>query len=134
MRTVIITIKPRHLNDILAGKKSLELRKTFPKIEPPFNVECCESGSGGQIKGRFECYGKIGIWKNDYESERFARMACVTEKELDAYIGGNDFIYGWRVDEVIDYTNANNYRIKYVSDYGVDRPPQSWCYAKRVVK
>lgn len=129
MRTVIITIKPRHLNDILAGKKSLELRKTFPKIKPPFNVECCESGSGGQIKGQFICEGIKTVYPSAMDTKAVAEAACVRDEELRAYAGDKQ-IYAWSVADVVDYSKCEGWFVKHVTDFGVNRPPQSWCYAK----
>ena len=61
MQTIIMTIKPYHLRNIRMGIKKGELRKSFPKIELPFRVLLCESGSGGQIKAEFTCRDILAI-------------------------------------------------------------------------
>ena len=53
MTTIVLTVKPVHLNNIRMGCKLEEVRKTVPKGKLPVRVLCCESGSGGQIKCEF---------------------------------------------------------------------------------
>ena len=36
MKSVLISIKPKYCELIASGKKTVEIRKTRPKIEPPF--------------------------------------------------------------------------------------------------
>ena len=122
MKAILITIKARHLNNILTGKKILELRKSFPKLKPPFKVYCCESASGGQIKGCFTCAGRRVV-------EAFPCMiekeACVTTEEMFEYFK-HDFknAYGWIIKNPVTLENLN------IKDFGLNRAPQSWCYVE----
>ena len=36
MKSVLISIKPKWCDLILSGEKTVEVRKTKPKVEPPF--------------------------------------------------------------------------------------------------
>ena len=125
MKTVILTIKPRHLKNILLGRKKIELRKSRPQFTP-FLVLMCESGSGGQIKGQFWCEKINTIWPG-FGTESIADEACISNEDLQMYANGK-MLYAWRVGEVIDYSTMWPY--KHISEFGIERPPQSWCYAK----
>lgn len=133
MDTVILTIKPRHLRNIRIGVKKLELRKSFPKCEVPFEVQCCESGSGGKIIAGFICYGKTYFHPKYMRTSQiipYAKDACVSIKEIREYAGDGK-VYGWGVAGVVDYTRVKGHPVRHISDYGLDRVPQSWCYAKK---
>ena len=129
---VLMTIKPHHLWNIRIGKKRFELRKTFPQlVDLPFKVFCCESNSGGKVIAEFTCSNVAEIspkWP-DEKLQAYADAACVNLWEMKEYMSEKP-IYGWWVADVIDYTREQGYKVKHISDYGVNRPPQSWCYAK----
>jgi hypothetical protein len=40
-------------------------------------------------------------------------------------------VCGWGVAGVVDYTRAKGHPVRHISDYGLDRVQQSWCYAKK---
>jgi predicted transcriptional regulator len=53
MKAVLISIKPKWCELIASGKKTVEVRKTQPKLEPPFKVYIyCTQGYG---KNTFNC-------------------------------------------------------------------------------
>ena len=131
---IVMTIKPCHLHDMRIGKKDIELRKTFPAlVDFPFTVALCESGSGGKVMAEFTCDECYNIKRTDSRERlmTFAKRACVSVIDLVGYMDGG-LVRGWHVQDFIDFTRANGHDIMHISDYGLDRPPQSWCYAKKV--
>lgn len=126
VKTVILTIKPRHLKNILSGKKEIEIRKSRPQ-ETPFLVLMCESGSGGTIKGQFWCDKITTIWPDEFSAKIFSDKACISNDEIQGYASGK-MLYAWKVSDVVDYSKMWPY--KNISEFGIERPPQSWCYAK----
>ena len=50
---------------------------------------------------------------------------CLTVEELEKY-GNGKRLYGWHIDDFKGYD-----RPKMLSEFGLKRPPQSWCYIKR---
>ena len=56
-KAVLISIRPEWVKKILAGEKTLELRKTKPKLETPFKVYiyCTNSGVSAGMWGEFVC-------------------------------------------------------------------------------
>ena len=125
---ILISIRPRHCNDILNGIKEIELRKNFPACAQfPCKVYLCKTGTGGDIVGEFTCVDSYNIKPNmsDEELSEFATKACVTLDELKAYMN-HHIITGWMISNVVDYTKTDS--VKHISDFGVNKVPQSWCY------
>ena len=65
-KAVLISINPRRVEKILSGEKTLELRKTCPKLETPFKcyIYCTHKGGyltnqtgflNGYVVGGFVC-------------------------------------------------------------------------------
>ncbi|MEO2293093.1 hypothetical protein ABG885_07465, partial [Bifidobacterium longum] len=57
------------------------------------------------------------IWRE------YGAAACLTEKEFDEYAKGADMLYAYRLENPIRYGKP-----KTLSDIGLKRAPQSWCY------
>ncbi len=129
MKTIIATIKRQHLNNIRSGKKLFEMRKTCPK-EVPFRVLCCESGSGGQILAEFEVHDP----KKGYPRLHplLVIAACVTGDDALTYARGRE-IWFWDIWNMIDYCSTKGYRVRNVSEFGLKRAPQSWCYVEELL-
>lgn len=125
MKTVMISIKPRHLKDMREGRKLYELRKTRPNLTPPFRVLCCESGTGGEVRAAFTCDACPDMtWKAPTVT---AALACIKPEEVRKYRGDGK-LYGWRVKDFEDW--AAEGRTRHAIDFGLTRPPQSWCYVE----
>mgnify|MGYP000588302884 FL=1 len=75
MKSVILSIKPKYCELIASGKKTIEVRKTRPKIETPFKcyVYCTKEyyrkGNGyfqgkycGKVIGEFVCDEIINLF------------------------------------------------------------------------
>lgn len=123
---VLISIKPKHFAKIARGEKRLDLRKTLPTqnlpFEKPFTVYLYVSGTG-EVRGEFLCDGFIVSDPNDV----VAALACVSRAELMQYCSRGGRINGWGIGRTRIYKHA-----KRLSDFGLVRPPQSWQYTRRV--
>lgn len=128
MITIIATIKPEHLGNIRSGKKLFEMRKTCPK-EVPFKVLCCQSGSGGKILAEFVVYDPIRAMPSAVPEILW--QTCVYVWDIERYADGRE-IYFWDVHKMIDYCTTKGYRVRNVSEFGLKRAPQSWCYVEEV--
>lgn len=125
LKTVVLTIKPKHLRRIVSGEKRVELRKSVPECGAPFRVVCCASGTGGDVVGEFIC---DRVTRHTKATPLLAEMACIKMDMLDRYMGVAQAVYAWRVTGYIDYAAQD--RVKHVTDYGMRRAPRSWCYAR----
>ena len=133
MRTIIATIKPEHLRNIMLGFKSYEIRKTAPK--PPFHVLFCESGSGGQIKAHCLCTDVKKFYVNedgviDGYGDQFFERACISRSNLAEYIGFGKVGCAWKIFIMDNFCDTKGQHVRNVSYYGLTRAPQSWQYVK----
>ena len=167
MKSVLISIQPKWCELILKGKKTVEVRKTRPKLETPF--KCCVYQTKGKeklidiIKDGDICYGEIYHGKPVFIKMRedsvyaglfgrkqkvigefvcdtivtdktfghdplFNGAACMSEVEAAAYSCQSP-IYGWHISNLVIYDKP-----KELSEFGLKRPPQSWCYVEEVKK
>lgn len=123
---VLLSIKPKWANLIFEGKKKIEVRKTQPKlIKAVFKVYLYVTGDVKKVIGECECYYINAMMLNGKELWFFnTKDTCLTEEELREYSNGGS-LYGWHLRNVKKYDNP-----KTLTDVGLKRAPQSWCYVK----
>ena len=132
MKEIIISIHPKYCKSIFGGRKTLELRKTCPKEKFKAIVyETKTNGGKGMVIGEFVCGGFDLLQPNEDSSilgntiEAISASACVSEKKIRKYANGkNIYLLHIRPTRYYDYAP------KPITDYGLKRPPQSWCYRK----
>lgn len=143
---VLISINPKWCKLIASGEKSIEVRKTRPKINAPFKcyIYCTNTKDTehpdwlGKVIGEFTC-----DWCEQYMPCRtdFAELSAgslVEPKELYEYANGKP-LYGWHITDLKIYDKA-----KPLSDLSrwvdqgmwtrlikLSRPPQSWMRVER---
>lgn len=121
MKSVLISIQPKWCELIANGKKTVEVRKTRPKIETPFKCYIYMTKAydtifgkgnpkkvcvgGGRVIGEFVC-DKIVEFENSWYDPAFyetSTLSCVDVEELSRYIGKNDYGYGWHISNLVIY-------------------------------
>ena len=119
MKSVLISIQPKWCELIASGKKTVEVRKTRPKLETPFKVYIYCTIDGG-VKGdmlvpsRLTCGKVIGEFVCDrivqFENSLFDEVlpetvarSCVPMYDLLVYLGKQDFGYGWHISNLVIY-------------------------------
>lgn len=133
MKCVLMSIKPKYCELIAAGKKTIEVRKSKPKLKTPFKCfiyECKgkevskiidipkEQGGGvldyyeyegcGKVIGEFvcDCIIPISITYSD-PNNRIAQnefpYTCLTDKEIMDYLGNGKQGYGWHISDLVIY-------------------------------
>jgi predicted transcriptional regulator len=158
MKAVLISIQPKWCELIASGKKTVEIRKTRPKLEPvdePFKVYiyCTKDKNGwfdfgkkerldGMVIGEFVC-DKISIFRpNSLTCESAIKKAsCLTVQGLIDYAGKKNHLFGWHISSLKIYdkpmdvqwlqkpTDPNAW---WPSDISIQRSPQSWCYVEEM--
>lgn len=112
MKKVLISIHPKWCKLIFSGEKTIEVRKTAPKLETPFKVYVYQTKhkgksivsealntvyGGGKVIGSFVCNGATccqayyGEGGEKHLTNTFGidlKRACLTEDELFNYIIG----------------------------------------------
>lgn len=119
MKSVLISIRPKWVEKIASGEKTIEVRKTAPK-EVPFKgyIYCTYGqenenymlGKRGKVIGEFVC-NKIDEIIPDYNpiTKKFyygyvidITPTCLSEKEIQNY-GGNKPLYFWHISDLKIY-------------------------------
>lgn len=128
MRAILISIKPEWCRYIIQGKKTLEIRKTRPKLNLPFRAfiyetksidrsrltvyidgnEPCQYYKGtGKVIGEFICDYIVNIdvpypaYQNEMDKNIF-KKSCMTYTQLHQY-AGNKRVYGYHISDLIIY-------------------------------
>ena len=126
MKSVLISIQPKWCELIANGSKTIEVRKTRPKLETPFKVYIYEtlgklqrfSSIGyehegkGKVIGEFVCDDITKILnrgsefiaedRSYCELQTMARGSCLDFVDMKKYFGNNDG-YGWHISDLVIY-------------------------------
>ena len=145
-KSVLISIRPNWCKKILSGYKTLEIRKTRPKLQPPFKCYIYQTMTGyvskskendilvqiayGKVIGEFVCdkIERIDVPYPAYQKElpvRILKESCIPYYDLHRYAYHDD-VFGWHISDLKIYDRPED-----LSEYGLDRPPQSWRYINR---
>lgn len=68
-RAVMLSIKPKYCELIASGEKTIEVRKTKPKLETPFKcyIYCTKESYKGKYLHTSNQHGKLFFWHNPYD-------------------------------------------------------------------
>lgn len=131
-KAVLISIRPKWVEKIANGKKTIEVRKTKLKLDTPFkcyiyctmdhpyiSVSCGELDKlnyrtntvgrcNGKVIGEFTCE-RIALIAYDggelssTTNAAFSPATCLTQTEIIAYIGDKGRCYGWHISDLRIY-------------------------------
>lgn len=131
MKAVMLSIQPKWCAKIASGEKTIEVRKTKPKLETPFKCYIYQTKRGwiykllkrlglyqGKVIGEFVCDNILSIEsaqvpKNDenyenrkafYDSLALTQQTCISYDEWSEYVGyGITRQYGWHISQLKIY-------------------------------
>lgn len=145
MKSVLISIQPKWCELIASGKKTVEVRKSRPKIATPFKVYGYATWNGssreilvkdggtlfvadyrtpadrasGKVIGEFVC-DRIDDMR-DVEQ----KPTCLTVDEWLKYTDGHKgIVYGWHISRLVIYDKPKELREFF---YACDKPKGSDC-------
>ena len=119
MKSVLISIQPKWCELIANGKKTVEVRKSKPKIETPFKVYIYATkqrerlnfhikGSlyvskpiTGKVIGEFVCDAIIRNCEMA-NADIAEQQGCIKREKLLKYAGDKE-IYGWHISDLVIY-------------------------------
>ena len=128
-KAVMLSIRPKWCEKIASGEKTIEVRKTRPKLDTPFKayIYCTMPdakdphnilelhGADGKIRkanskviGEFTCE-RIALIAYDggelssTTNAAFSPATCLTQTEIIAYIGDKGHCYGWHIADLLIY-------------------------------
>ena len=126
-KAVLISIRPKWVEKIANGEKTIEVRKTKPKLKTPFKcyIYCTlpkyphedfiatdyprpQFYGGGKVIGEFTCdrIFPINVFDNGgIQNWFFEHMerSCLTYEELADYIGNGRTGHGWHISNLKIY-------------------------------
>lgn len=134
-RAVLISIRPEWVKKILAGEKTIEVRKTRPKLETPFKcyIYCTNSGVAtgmwgkhGKVVGEFTCNKVTNLFSNSrfWLNEDDVLQACMSAAEIRKYADGANGLYGWHISDLKIYDQP-----KELNEFWL--PPELYCEKER---
>ena len=158
-KSVLLSVRPQYCGLIANGKKTIEVRKTRPKLETPFKCyiyRCLEKSgdiytTSGKVIGEFVCDKMYGIYYSIYPHDppvfeeigtlnrpNVMGETCLSAIELNDYLDGNTG-YGWHISDLQIYDKPRELSefhkptmptgLRYEDD-AIKRPPESWCYVE----
>lgn len=154
-KAVLISIHPKWCEKIISGEKTIEVRKTRPKMNPPFKCYIYECGNG-KVIGEFLCDEIININGAGRIPSDAARPTCLEPAELHQYLGAATG-YGWHISnlkiydtpkELIEFhtwkkckscnksgyeSTACIYDENCIIPAAITKAPQSWCYVEEEI-
>ncbi len=137
-KAVLISIRPEWCETIINGQKTIEVRKTRPKMNPPFKCYIYKCGNG-KVIGEFLC-DQIIEDRTYGHNEEFYRAACMSAYDAAAYAMQSP-MYGWHISDLRVYDHPRDLweftglrETKFGLAPGpITRPPQSWRYVEEEI-
>lgn len=153
-KAVLISIRPEWCQKIMAGRKTIEVRRTRPKMNPPFKCYIYKCGNG-KVVGEFLC-DQIIEDRTYGHNEEFYRAACMSAYDAAAYAMQSP-MYGWHISnlkiydtpkELIEFhtwekckscnksgyeSTACIYDENCIIPAAITKAPQSWCYVEEEI-
>lgn len=123
MKEVLISIQPKWCELIANGTKTVEVRKTKPKLNTPFKCYIYQTVGGrtntvdilennlGKVIGEFVCDEILQFNHDDYNSPAYdisdddLNRTCLFQEDLYRYASGKT-LYGWRTSSLRKYLNG----------------------------
>ncbi len=158
---VMLSIRPKWCELIASGRKTIEVRKTRPKIEPPFVCYIyCTKDTGvrfwtgprysyaddhshnqfdrcgnGKVIGVFVCDEIFEIPAGRVPTDYVLADMRMRGSEFHAY-RGKGTVYCWHISDLVIYDKPRDLAGFRKPDGAADpffkRPPQSWCYVEEL--
>lgn len=152
MKAILLSIKPEWAEKIYNGEKTIEWRKSRPRIDRNNHhtrVYIYETAPVKRITGCFTLHGTCAVDVNGMLKppvsggccsmsfsfvrtmlEDMEKNGCVPAGDLAKYQGGAKEIYGWMVSPLIKPTRIMPYSL---DSFDLKHPPQSWQYVEDII-
>ena len=122
----VFALRPEWADLILSGAKTVEIRRS--RMNRMIGRMLIYRTGTGLIVGEVRVKGMHAA--PPYSLRMVSGgAACLTEKEFDEYAKGADRLYAYRLENPIRYGKP-----KTLSEVGLKRAPQSWCYLPEPVE
>jgi len=128
-RLMLLSIHPRHVENILTGVKTVELRRTRPVVAPGQPVAIYATTPSAALVAtcrieRVEADTPSAIWATS------GALAAVTQEEFDRYFEGSMVAVALHLSAVA--VLRRSVPLTKIREQGVFHPPQTWHYLDRL--
>lgn len=148
-KAVMLSIRPKWVEKIANGEKTIEVRKTKPKLDTPFKcyIYCTlpkyphedfistgyprpQFYGGGKVVGKFTCdaitrVNICGFWDDSGKQlDNRLKETCLTTEEFCKYLGEN-VGYGWHISDLRIYDTPRE-----LSEFQRATDPCDSCHAE----
>lgn len=109
-KAVMLSIRPKWCELIANGTKTVEVRKSRPKLHTPFKcyIYCTQSGVAlgawgkhGKVIGEFTCDRIYELAPLNHAPDDVEQQACLTREEIVRYLKGAGC--GWHISDLKIY-------------------------------
>ena len=148
-KAVMLSVRPKWVGEIANGEKTIEVRKTKPKLDTPFKcyIYCTlpkyphedfiatdyprpQFYGGGKVIGEFTCdaitrVNICGFWDDSGKQlDNHLKETCLTSEEFCNYLGEN-VGYGWHISDLLIYDQPRE-----LSEFQRATDPCDSCHAE----
>ena len=142
IKAVMLSIRPKWGEKIANGEKTIEVRKTRPKLETPFKcyIYCTlpkyphedfiatdyprpQFYGGGKVVGEFTCDRIYEFAPLNHAPDDVEKQACLTREEIVNYLKGTG--YGWHISGLLIYDQPQE-----LSEFQRATDPCDSCHAE----
>lgn len=128
-RGLLLSVQPRHAAAILAGTKTVELRRRAPRDVDGATIVLYASGAVRAVVGTVQVTG-IANGSPDAIWRHFRRQIGITRPEFDVYFTGTDEAYALVLTD--PNVAPSPMQLPDLRQHDLE-PPQSWRYLTRTV-
>ena len=131
---IVLAIHPKWASLIYSGEKTIEWRKSFPKIYyPRMKIFLYETAPVCRVTGYFVWAGtkrfqNVDWTKADAYHKKILDVGCVPAEELNAYQEPHRRLCAWGVEVARKFEKPEGLPLE---RFGITTAPQSWCYTER---
>lgn len=122
-KAVMLSVRPEWCEKIISGEKTVEVRKSMPKLSAPFKcyIYCtkgdisypvregmvCHNSGGRVVIGEFVC-SEVESFTTDYRMDReqtmrISRQSCVGMMDLAEYEYDAPCLFAWHISQLVIY-------------------------------
>ena len=141
-KAVLISIRPKWVEKIANGEKTIEVRKTRPKLATPFKcyIYCTlpkyphedfistdypkpQFYGGGKVIGEFTCDRIYELAPLNHAPDDVEQQACLMREEIVQYLKGIG--YGWHISDLHIYDTPHEL-VEFERPYDCDKCDAVW--------
>ena len=128
-RDVVLSIRPKYTSRIMAGEKTVELRRRFPASAPEGTIAYIYSTSPDRAMVGLAEIARVRKLELEEIWRRYADTAFVERTEFDSYFEGLDQGLALEIENVRPF--ATPLSLCHLRERFGFEPPQSFFYAKK---